>query len=51
MIVLGVFECYIVDLKDEMVSDYIYLILKIGVIYEGMYLFGMFMVCLIIVKV
>lgn len=48
---LGVLECYVVDLKEEMVVEYIYLILKIGVYYEGKYLFGMLMVCLIIVKV
>lgn len=48
---LGVFECYIVDLKEEFVKEYIYLMLKIGVYYEGKYLFGIFMVCLVIVKV
>lgn len=47
----GVSECYIVDLKEEFVSEYIFLIIIIGVVYEGEYLLGMFMVCLVIVKV
>lgn len=34
----GASECYIADLKEEMVADYIYPTLKTGALYEGKYL-------------
>ncbi|QZO12537.1 argininosuccinate synthase [Pseudoalteromonas piscicida] len=46
----GASECYIVDLKEEMVSDYIYPTLKTGAIYEGTYLLGTSMARPIIAK-
>ncbi|MGB0923798.1 MAG: argininosuccinate synthase domain-containing protein, partial [Pseudoalteromonas shioyasakiensis] len=46
----GASECHIVDLKDEMVSDYIYPTLKTGSIYEGTYLLGTSMARPIIAK-
>jgi argininosuccinate synthase len=46
----GASECYVVDLKDEMVSDYIYPTLKTGSIYEGTYLLGTSMARPIIAK-
>ena len=46
----GASECHIVDLKEEMVSDYIYPTLKTGAIYEGTYLLGTSMARPIIAK-
>ena len=46
----GASECYVVDLKDEMVSEYIYPTLKTGSIYEGTYLLGTSMARPIIAK-
>ncbi|MBD1582080.1 argininosuccinate synthase [Pseudoalteromonas sp. S16_S37] len=46
----GASECYIVDLKEQMVSDYIYPTLKTGAIYEGTYLLGTSMARPIIAK-
>ena len=46
----GASECYIVDLKEQMVSDYIYPTLKTGAVYEGTYLLGTSMARPIIAK-
>jgi len=46
----GASSCYIADLKDEMVADYIYPSLKTGAIYEGKYLLGTSMARPIIAK-
>ncbi|MCF6457699.1 MAG: argininosuccinate synthase [Pseudoalteromonas spongiae] len=46
----GASECHIVDLKDELVADYIYPTLKTGAIYEGTYLLGTSMARPIIAK-
>ena len=36
----GALKCYIEDLRDEYVSDYIFPTLKAGAVYEGKYLLG-----------
>ncbi|KPV97457.1 Argininosuccinate synthase [Pseudoalteromonas sp. P1-9] len=46
----GASECHIVDLKDELIADYIYPTLKTGAIYEGTYLLGTSMARPIIAK-
>lgn len=46
----GASECYIVDLKDEFVADYIYPIVKSGAVYEGEYLLGTSMARPVIAK-
>jgi len=46
----GASECYVVDLKDELVADYIYPTLKTGAVYEGTYLLGTSMARPIIAK-
>ncbi|GAB3534172.1 argininosuccinate synthase [Photobacterium alginatilyticum] len=46
----GASSCFIADLKDEMVADYIYPSLKTGAIYEGKYLLGTSMARPIIAK-
>ena len=46
----GASECHIVDLKDELVADYIYPTLKTGATYEGTYLLGTSMARPIIAK-
>lgn len=46
----GASECYIVDLKEEFVKDYIYPTLKTGAIYEGEYLLGTSMARPVIAK-
>ncbi|MFD2177016.1 argininosuccinate synthase [Veronia pacifica] len=46
----GASQCFIADLKDEMVSDYIYPSLKTGAVYEGKYLLGTSMARPIIAK-
>ncbi|WP_046005396.1 argininosuccinate synthase [Pseudoalteromonas rubra] len=46
----GASECHIVDLKAELVSDYIYPTLQSGAIYEGTYLLGTSMARPIIAK-
>jgi argininosuccinate synthase len=46
----GASECHIVDLKNELVADYIYPTLKTGAIYEGTYLLGTSMARPIIAK-
>ncbi len=46
----GAAACYVVDLKDELISDYIYPTLKTGAIYEGKYLLGTAMARPIIAK-
>lgn len=47
---MGVLKVYIEDVKEEFVNEYIFFILKVGVIYEGKYLFGILMVRFLIVK-
>ncbi len=46
----GASECYIVDLKEEFVKDYIYPTLKTGAYYEGKYLLGTSMARPVIAK-
>ena len=46
----GASECHVVDLKEEMVKDYIYPTLKTGAYYEGKYLLGTSMARPIIAK-
>jgi argininosuccinate synthase len=46
----GASECHIVDLKEELVSDYINPIVKTGAIYEGTYLLGTSMARPVIAK-
>ncbi|WP_028774580.1 argininosuccinate synthase [Shewanella waksmanii] len=46
----GASECYIVDLKEELVADYIYPTIATGAIYEGTYLLGTSMARPIIAK-
>ncbi|MCL9780424.1 argininosuccinate synthase [Vibrio sp. S4M6] len=46
----GASECYVVDLKEKMVADYIYPTLKTGACYEGKYLLGTSMARPIIAK-
>ncbi|MBW7984310.1 argininosuccinate synthase [Enterobacillus tribolii] len=36
----GASACYIADLRDEFISDYVYPVLKTGALYEGTYLLG-----------
>jgi len=46
----GASECHVVDLKDELVADYIYPTLTTGAVYEGTYLLGTSMARPIIAK-
>ena len=46
----GASACYVADLKEEYVKDYIYPILKTGSVYEGQYLLGTSMARPIIAK-
>lgn len=46
----GASECHVVDLKDELVKDYIYPTLKTGAYYEGKYLLGTSMARPVIAK-
>ncbi|RXJ73462.1 argininosuccinate synthase [Veronia nyctiphanis] len=46
----GASQCFVADLKDEMVADYIYPSLKTGAMYEGKYLLGTSMARPIIAK-
>lgn len=46
----GASECHIIDLKEEMVADYINPIVKTGAVYEGTYLLGTSMARPIIAK-
>ncbi|MFT4938492.1 MAG: argininosuccinate synthase [Paraglaciecola sp.] len=46
----GASECYIVDLKEEFVADYIYPTMTTGAVYEGEYLLGTSMARPIIAK-
>ncbi|MCC4800171.1 argininosuccinate synthase [Enterovibrio norvegicus] len=46
----GASACYIADLKEEMVAEYIYPSLKTGAVYEGKYLLGTSMARPIIAK-
>lgn len=49
-IATGASECYIVDLKEEFVADYIYPTITTGAVYEGEYLLGTSMARPIIAK-
>ena len=46
----GASACYVADLKEELVADYIYPTLKTGAVYEGKYLLGTSMARPIIAK-
>ena len=46
----GASECYVADLKEEYVKDYIFPILKTGSVYEGQYLLGTSMARPVIAK-
>jgi len=46
----GASECHVVDLKEELVKDYIYPTLKTGAYYEGKYLLGTSMARPVIAK-
>lgn len=46
----GASACYIVDLKEQFVSDYVYPVLQTGALYEGTYLLGTSMARPIIAK-
>lgn len=46
----GASECYVVDLKEELVKEYIYPTLKTGAYYEGKYLLGTSMARPVIAK-
>lgn len=46
----GASECYVVDLKEEMVKNYIFPIIQTGAVYEGQYLLGTSMARPIIAK-
>lgn len=46
----GASECYIMDLKEEFVADYIYPTLTTGAVYEGQYLLGTSMARPVIAK-
>lgn len=47
---MGVKEIYIDDLCEEFVCDFVYLMFCVNIVYEGEYLLGIFIVCLLIVK-
>lgn len=36
----GAVECYVVDAREEFISDYVYPVLQTGALYEGSYLLG-----------
>ncbi len=36
----GAVECYVVDLREEFIRDYVYPVLQTGALYEGSYLLG-----------
>ncbi len=36
----GASECYVVDAREEFISDYVYPVLQTGALYEGSYLLG-----------
>ncbi|NIY49795.1 argininosuccinate synthase [Cedecea colo] len=36
----GATECYVVDAREEFISDYVYPVLQTGALYEGSYLLG-----------
>ena len=46
----GASSCFIVDLREEFVKDYVYPVLKTGALYEGTYLLGTSMARPIIAK-
>tara|TARA_R110000737_G_scaffold47011_2_gene66835 strand:+ start:10546 stop:11790 length:1245 start_codon:yes stop_codon:yes gene_type:complete len=46
----GASQCYVVDLKETYVKDYIYPIIKTGAVYEGQYLLGTSMARPVIAK-
>ncbi|EUD06951.1 argininosuccinate synthase [Providencia alcalifaciens] len=46
----GAAECYVVDLREEFIKEYIYPVLKTGALYEGSYLLGTSMARPIIAK-
>lgn len=46
----GASECYVVDLREEFIKDYVYPVLKTGALYEGSYLLGTSMARPVIAK-
>jgi argininosuccinate synthase len=46
----GASSCYVIDLREEFVKDYVYPVLKTGALYEGKYLLGTSMARPIIAK-
>ncbi|HXK00372.1 MAG TPA: argininosuccinate synthase [Buchnera sp. (in: enterobacteria)] len=46
----GAYQCYIKDLREEFIRDYVYPVLKTGALYEGSYLLGTAMARPIIAK-
>ena len=46
----GASECYVVDLREEFIRDYVYPVLQTGALYEGSYLLGTSMARPIIAK-
>jgi len=49
-LISGADKCYIVDLREEFISDYVYPVLQTGALYEGSYLLGTAMARPIIAK-
>ncbi|HEY3591640.1 MAG TPA: argininosuccinate synthase [Buttiauxella sp.] len=47
----GATECYVVDAREEFISDYVYPVLQTGALYEGSYLLGTSMARPLIAKV
>ena len=47
----GASECYVVDAREEFISDYVYPVLQTGALYEGSYLLGTSMARPLIAKV
>jgi len=46
----GAFECYVVDVCEEFVYEYVLLVIKVNVFYGGGYLFFIVLGWLLIVK-
>lgn len=46
----GAYKCYVIDLREEFIRDYVYPVLKTGALYEGSYLLGTAMARPIIAK-
>lgn len=46
----GASECYVIDLREEFIKEYVYPVLKTGALYEGSYLLGTSMARPVIAK-